>query len=181
MGRSAERSSLALALGLGLFAAAPGHAATSNELEKCQKQFTKEVRKLQKTTLTQLFKCLRRATECKLADEIDSEDPTKCLTIASLVCDKAVTKVDQKELKGSSKVVLKCGLIPIGELETFVGGLGFFDVAASCSAGDAGALIDCVFADTRCSAEQQAFILEPRAQDSLTEVGVEASFPCVAP
>ncbi|TMA84011.1 MAG: hypothetical protein E6J77_13315 [Deltaproteobacteria bacterium] len=79
------------------------------------------------------------------------------------------------------KVVLKCGLIPFMELEQFVAGLGFFNVASTCGAADATALVNCIFTDGRCSTEHQVFIIDPRAQDSLTTAGIAGSFPCVAP
>ena len=90
-------------------------------------------------------------------------------------------KLDSKQPLRANKVLLKCGLVPIGELEAFVGGLGFFEVSATCGATDASTLIDCVFADGRCSAERQVFILDPRGQDSLAAVALAGAFPCVAP
>ena len=71
--------------------------------------------------------------------------------------------------------------LPLAELEPFLGGLGFFNVAANCSAVTVDDLVDCVFADSQCATERQIFRLDPRAQDSLTTAGVAASFPCVAP
>jgi hypothetical protein len=60
-------------------------------------------------------------------------------------------------------------------------GLGFFNGSAACSAASVSDLIDCVFADAMCSTERAIFIADPRAQDSLTALGIAASFPCVAP
>ena len=85
------------------------------------------------------------------------------------------------EASGKAKAVTACGLIPLADLEAFLGGLGFFNVSAGCSAASASDLIDCVFDDARCREERILFRLDPRAQDSLTALGIAASFPCVAP
>ncbi|MEW6268428.1 MAG: hypothetical protein AB1689_03920 [Thermodesulfobacteriota bacterium] len=167
----------ALILQTGSFAS----AATSKELLNCQKQFESQVRSFTNVMYLRLYGCAQKVVECKLADEIDAVDPTTCLARAATLCGATPTKVADALASKAAKVVQRCGLIPLAELEQYVEGLGFFNVSAGCSAGSVTDLVNCVFADARCSTERELFLIDPRAQDSLTTAGIAASFPCVAP
>lgn len=186
MGKSIRRIRIA-ALGaavlamIGLLLPTAGLAATSKELLKCQKMLQNQSRSYANFTWSKLLKCTQKVVDCRLADEIDTVDPIACLAKAEAKCSPVAGKVSEAQTKREIKTVLKCGLIALGELEQFIAGLGFFDVVANCSASDVNELVSCVFDDVRCASEQQLFIADPRAQDSLTDVGLAASFPCVAP
>ena len=169
------------ALGAPLMLVHPVAAATSADLLKCQKGLESQMRSFSGYVATKVQGCAEKVVNCKLANEIDSVDPTACLAAASTACSGVPTQVGDAQTTRRDKVVLKCGLIPFMDLEQYVAGLGFFNVASGCGAGDATALINCIFADSRCSTEHQLFIIDPRAQDSLTTAGVAGSFPCVAP
>lgn len=155
--------------------------ATSKELLDCQKQFESNIRGFSNVLYQSLFTCAQKVVECKLADEIDFVNPAACLAKAAAICAKVPTKVSDQLVKRKAKVVLKCGLVPLGELAQYTEGLGFFNVVSACAAASVSDLVDCVFADSQCSVERQLFRLDPRAQDSLTTAGIAASFPCVAP
>ncbi len=158
-------------------------ATTSSELLKCQKTIEKGVRSLASQTLVQVTNCSTKIVNCKLSGEIDGEDTTECLNKASVGCSKAPDKVSKIFSKKRDKAIYACGLIPFAELQQYIAGLGFFNVAAGCSppAANVNELLQCVFTDARCSAESQAFLLDPRAEDSLTTAGIAGSFACVAP
>lgn len=155
--------------------------ATSKELLDCQKQLESNVRGYTNVIYQKLFGCAQKVVECKLADEIDAVEPTACLDKAAKSCTGIDAKIDDQAAKRKAKIVAKCGLVPLVEIEQYTAGLGFFNVANDCSAGSVSALADCVFANAKCSTERQLFKLDPRAQDSLTTAGIAASFPCVAP
>jgi len=180
MSKSIMMGALA-ALGAALVVVHPAAGATSAELLKCQKSLESGIRSFTGYEATKVLGCTEKIVNCKLANEIDAVDPTACLAAASTACSGAPTQVSDAQTTRRDKVVLKCGLIPFMELEQFVAGLGFFNVASACGAGDATALVTCIFADSRCSTEHQVFIIDPRAQDSLTTAGVAGSFPCVGP
>lgn len=156
-------------------------ATTSSELLKCQKTIEKGVRSLASQTLVQVTNCSTKVVNCKLSGEIDGEDTTECLNKADSACSKAPSKVSTALTKNRDKAITACGLIPFDELKAYIAGLGFFNVAAGCSAGNVNDLMNCVFNDARCSAESQAFTLDPRAQDALTTAGIAGPFTCVAP
>lgn len=155
--------------------------ATSKELVDCQKQFESNIRGYTNVVYQKLFTCAQKVVECELASEIDAEDPTACLAKAASSCTGLDAKLADQAVKRKAKVVAKCGLIPLAEIEQYTAGLGFFNVANDCGAGSVSTLADCVFANAQCSTERQLFKLDPRAQDSLTTAGIAASFPCVAP
>ena len=169
------------ALGAALLVVHPAAGATSAELLKCQKSLESGIRSFTGYEATKVLGCTEKIVNCKLANEIDAVDPTACLAAASTACSSAPTQVSDAQTTRGDKVLLKCGLIPFMELEQFVAGLGFFNVAGTCGAADATALVNCIFADSRCSTEHQVFIIDPRAQDSLTTASVAGSFPCVGP
>jgi len=168
----------ALVLGLALPA---GAVTPSADLLKCQKTLHSKVRSFANVTQVALLGCAQKVEECKLAQEIDGTSPTACLAAASVSCGAATGKV--ATLKGTSagKANVACGLIPFGDLNAFIGGLGFFNVSGVCAATNASDLVTCVFDDAQCAAERTVFTLDPRAQDSLTAGGIAASFPCAAP
>jgi hypothetical protein len=157
------------------------HAATSTQILACQKAFESAVRGFSALASTQLLNCTERVVECKLAQAIDGIDPTSCLATASSYCANVPTKVANSRASKESRVNTKCVLLSLAEVEDFVGGLGFFNVFNGCSAGNLSDLVTCVFSDSKCALEHEAFIIDPRAQDSLTTAGVAGSFPCVGP
>lgn len=156
-------------------------AATSKELLDCQKQLESQVRGFSNVVQTSLYKCAQKVVECALADEIDSVNPTLCLDKAANSCTGVPAKVTDQASRRKPKVIAKCGLIPLAELEQFSQGLGFVNVVTACGALNVNQLVDCVFDGAQCSAERELFMLDPRAQQSLTTAGIAASFPCVAP
>jgi hypothetical protein len=131
--------------------------------------------------LTRILACAQKAVNCKLANEIDGASLTPCLTNAMTACTTTPTKVGNSQTAASNKAVLKCGLVPFGDVTKFVGGLGFFNVASGCSAGTVNDLVSCLFADARCEAEHEAFVIDPRANDSLSSLGIAGSFSCLGP
>lgn len=178
--RTFHRIALATVLAV-LATSSVAAGATSKELVDCQKQLESNIRGYTNVVYQKLFTCAQKVVECKLADEIDAVDPTACLAKAASSCTGIDTKIADQATKRKAKVVAKCGLIPLAEIEQYTEGLGFFNVADDCGAASVSTLVDCVFADALCSTERQLFKLDPRAQDSLTTAGIAASFPCVAP
>jgi hypothetical protein len=159
----------------------PTHAATSTQILACQKAFESSVRAYSTLTSTQLLNCTEKVVECKLAQAIDGLDPTNCLATASSYCANVSTKIANSRTSKEGRVNTKCVLLSLAEIEDFVGGLGFFNVFNGCSAANLSDLVSCVFSDSQCAIEHEAFIIDPRAQDSLTTAGVAGSFPCVGP
>lgn len=156
-------------------------AATSKQLLDCQKQLESQVRAFSNVVQTGVAGCAQKIVECALADEIDAVDPTACVAKATTSCAGVPAKVSDQASKREVKVLAKCGLVPLVELEQYAAGLGFFNVVSACGAADVNGLVDCVFDGAQCSAEREIFRLDPRAQQSLTTAGIVASFPCVAP
>ena len=157
----------------------------SGDLLKCQKTLDSKARGVASTEQRVLVDCTLRAVNCKLAQEIDTVDPTACLASATSRCADpdtgAAAKVNKTLTSGKGKALTACGLIPLADVNAFLAGLGFFNVTAACGAASVSDLIDCVFADAMCSNERAIFIADPRAQDSLTALGIAAQFPCVGP
>jgi hypothetical protein len=159
-------------------------AATSSQILACQKTFESSVRSYSTLASTQLLNCTEKVVECKLASEIDSVDPTSCLAAASTYCEKVPGKLSNARTLKEGKVDTKCVLLSLAELKNFVAGLGFFNVFNNCSnptATDLSTLVSCVFNGAECALEHEAFVNDPRAQDSLTTAGVDGSFSCVGP
>jgi hypothetical protein len=156
-------------------------AATSKELLDCQKQFESQLRAFSNVVQTGLAGCAQKIVECALADEIDAVDPTACVAKATASCAGVPAKVGDQSSKRQVKVLAKCGLVSLVDLEPYTAGLGFYNVVGACGAADVNGLVDCVFDGAQCSAEREIFRLDPRAQQSLTTAGIAASFPCVAP
>lgn len=156
-------------------------AATSKELLDCQKQLESQVRAFSNVVQTGVAGCAQKVVECALADEIDMVDPTACVAKATASCAGVPAKVADQTSKRQLKVLAKCGLVSLADLEQYTAGLGFYNVVTACGAADVNALVDCVFDSAQCSAEREIFELDPRAQQSLTTAGIAASFPCVAP
>lgn len=156
-------------------------AATSKQLLDCQKQLESQVRGFSNVVQTGVAGCAQKVVECALADEIDNVDPAACVAKATASCAGVPTKVADQTTKRQLKVVAKCGLVPLSELEQYAAGLGFYNVVIGCGAADVNQLVACVFDDAQCSAEREIFRLDPRAQQSLTTAGIAASFSCVAP
>ena len=156
-------------------------AATSKELLDCQKQLESQLRGFSNIVQTGVSNCAQKVVECALADEIDNVDPTACVAKATASCAGVPGKVAEQSSKRQLKVLAKCGLVALADLEQYSAGLGFYNVVNTCGAADVNALVDCVFDDGQCAAEREIFHLDPRAQQSLNTAGVAASFPCVAP
>lgn len=167
---------------VGLLWPTAGLAATGKEMYKCHKTMLNQARVYAKVTWSKLLNCTQQVGDCQLAEEIDGLAATECVANVSVKkCDPLVTQLSDQEANRELKTVLKCGLLTLAELEQFVGGLGYSGVVAACGATDVNTLVSCVFDDVRCNAERQLFIADPRAQASLVAVGLDASFPCVAP
>lgn len=166
-------------------------AATSTDLLRCQKEFTKIGRLVSTLVAKSVHKCTEKAVRCNLAFEIDAESPTECLTAATTSCSGVPTKVAEKIAGIRTKALTKCGLIPTADVLAYIAGLGFDNVATECASlpppltpitvSSVPDLVDCVLAIARCIAEREVFLRDPRAQDSLMAIGMGASFPCVAP
>jgi hypothetical protein len=171
-----------MAFALGANHPSPAHGATtSKELLACQVAFEKNVRSLVSYTAGKLQGCTERVLRCKLANEIDGADLPSCLATTATLCNGVSTKVSDQQATRVANILLKCGLVPIADVEAFVAGLGFFNVAGGCGAATVSDLATCVAAASRCNAERAVFRLDPRATDSLTTAGIDGSFPCAAP
>jgi hypothetical protein len=162
-------------------AAGEASAASTSELLRCQKALHGAGRSFTKAVQTYLTNCALKVETCQLREEIDGEDPTVCLASATTSCQGYSAKVLAADATYEAKIVKVCALVPLGDLEAYVGGLGFFHANASCAATDSTALVGCVFDDARCAAERLVFAADPRAQDALVAAGVAAAHPCVAP
>lgn len=178
--KNVRRIALATVLALAGAGTAFG-AATSKELLDCQKQLEGQIRAFSNVVQTGLAGCDQKIVECALADEIDAVDPTACVAKATASCAGVPAKVADQASKRQLKVLAKCGLVALADLEQYTAGLGFYNVVNTCGASDVNGLVDCVFDSAQCSAEREIFQLDPRAQQSLTTAGIAASFPCVAP
>jgi hypothetical protein len=164
-----------------LGAALPARAATTAELLRCQKGVHSRVASFVKFVETALSNCTYRVESCQLAQEIDGDDPTQCLASASSTCSSLSAKVPGAKSSYTGKALLMCSTVPLGDLEQYVGGLGFFGVSSVCSAGTVNDLLECIFDGAQCSAERTLFTLDPRAADALTAAGVAGAHPCVGP
>jgi len=171
---------------------------SSASLLACQTRLHNKVKAFARYTATKLHGCSEKVVRCKLANEIDAVDPTSCLASATSSCSTIPAAIDTKlaAFKDPVKITAiprKCGLVPFADLQPFVGGLGFSNVAAGCSGtADLNALMDCILGTpttasstqgTKCSVEHKVFIRDPRANDSLTSGGLNpgTQFPCVGP
>jgi hypothetical protein len=168
----------------------------SRKLLKCQKQLERQIRSFTRQVGSKVHACTEKVVRCKLAFEIDNEDPATCLAGAKVTCDKvaAVDKgIPAKLSKAKAKVNAACEQIPLAAVEGFVAGLGFFNIAAECAAlqppltpisvSAVSDLVDCSFATARCAAEREVFIRDPRSGDSLADPAIDlaSDFPCVGP
>jgi hypothetical protein len=169
------------AIALASLLAAPASAATGTEMLRCQKALENNTRAFTSYVAAMAGACSDNAVACKLADEIDAVDASACLASVAATCATVPAQVDDQQAQRGAKIVSACGLIPFIEVQQFVGGLGFFNVASACAAENVNELVACVLADARCSREKALFRADPRAEDSLTAAGVAAAFPCVAP
>jgi hypothetical protein len=161
-------------------------ATPSKDLLACQTRFKSKVNAFARFTANKIHVCTEKVVKCKLSGEITPTiDTTNCLAAATTTCGAMPAVVANKQALAKSKIELRCGgdgSIPFSDLGPFIAGLGFSNVAAGCStAATLGDLVDCVLNGTRCAVERKVFIRDPRAQDSLTQVGIAGSFPCVAP
>jgi hypothetical protein len=175
-----RRLGFTVALALAFASTALG-AATSKELLDCQKLFESQLRSFSNVVQTGVAGCAQKVVECALADEIDNVDPAACVAKATASCAGVPAKVADQSAKRQPKVLARCGLVSLADLEQYMAGLGFYNVVSTCGAADVNALVDCVFDEGQCAAEREVFRLDPRAQQSLNTAGIAASFPCVAP
>ena len=176
--------SIVFAIGalLGVLPSVAVAATSSSALLACQNRIAGKVKSLASFTGSKLHGCTEKVVDCKLASEIDASDATACLGSATQACSGLPALVTSKVAAAKAKILAKCGLIPIGDLKQFVGGLGFANVSAGCSgASDVTSLTDCVLNGVECAVETEVFIRDPRARDSLTTAMIASSFPCVAP
>jgi hypothetical protein len=181
-----------LVAGLALWASSAAHAQSSSaDLLYCQKGLKNIGREIAKEVGRYAHYCAEKVAYCKLEQEIDGADPARCLASAGVRCSKKTAYLTVKQSRAKGKMLAACRLIPLGDLEQFIQGLGFLNAPSECAAlptppgpvtvTDVSTLFDCLLETTRCSAEKEVFIRDPRAQDSLTAAGVASSFPCVAP
>jgi len=165
-----------------LFAAAlPAHAATPAALLRCQKAIHGRATIFAKLVQTALSNCTFKIESCQLAQEIDGSDPTQCLASASAVCAAYSSKIPAYKSSAGSKAIVACNVIPLGELQQYVAGLGFATADASCSIASVSDLLACLFEGAQCASERTLFALDPRAGDALATAGIAAAHPCVAP
>ncbi len=162
-------------------AAVPVGAAGTAELMRCQKGIHTRASVLAKLTQAAVSNCAGRVEACKLAQELDGEDPTQCLAAASTACATFSGKVPAYKSAAESKAVGACNVVPFADLAQWVAGLGMAGPNASCGAGTVFGLLGCVFDDTQCAAEHLVFVLDPRAADALSTAGVAGNHPCVGP
>ncbi len=174
-------TALAALVAVGIATADARAATSSKDLLGCQKSLESQVRAYTTLLSSKIYGCTEKVAKCKLAEEIDAVPSGDCITAATDACSGVPAKLGDNLAKRKSSIVLRCGLIPLADLEAFVGGLGFYDVVASCGALDAADLADCVLATASCATQRQVFRMEPRGQAALTSLGIAASFPCVAP
>jgi hypothetical protein len=151
--------------------------APSADLRACQKKLESGSRSLAIKLARKVGGCADEVEQCQLAGEIDGGDPNSCIATASTKCATLPTVYSEARTKVRAKIATACGLITFSVLRQFVQGLGFENEAQSCDAE----LIDCVLDDNKCVEEQELLVRDPRAWDSLTTAGIEASFPCVEP
>ena len=105
-------------------------AATSKELLDCQKQLESQVRAFSNVVQTGLAGCAQKVVECALADEIDMVDPTACVAKATASCAGVPAKVADQTSKRQLKVLAKCGLVSLADLEQYTAGLGFYNASS---------------------------------------------------
>jgi hypothetical protein len=161
--------------------ALPAGAATSGELLRCQKALHIRATVFAKLVQSALSSCALRVETCQLAQEIDGEDPTQCLLSASAACASYSGKIPAYKSAAGSKVVVACNVVPVGDLEQYLAGLGFSGVNAGCGATTVSELLACLFDGAQCASERTVFALDPRAGAALATAGVAAAHPCVAP
>jgi len=174
--------------------ASPSAAVSSSILLTCQKRFESKVRAFTRLAANKLHSCADRVVRCKLGSEIDMDDPTACLAAAGEKCSVLPTTIGDALAKAKTKITDKCTGIPIADFQSFVGGLGFSNLGAGCNtAMTVNDLIDCVIGVTgptgtfgaKCAVEREAFIRDPRAVDSLSDVSINLdpanNFPCLGP
>jgi hypothetical protein len=175
----------------------PPPSSTSAALLGCQTRIETKARMFAGFVATRLHGCAAKVLQCKLANEIDGADATRCLASATKACSVVPTLINDRLTSGTRseikpKVVEKCGLVPFTDLKPFAESLGFSSTAAGCgSATNLSDLVDCIFGVTgpsgtsgvKCLVERDVFIRDPRAADSLTAAGLSPSndFPCLGP
>ena len=181
---SHARVILALVGAAAVLALAPNlSAATSSaDLLLCQKKIEKHARAFSKVVGKKIQKCSEKIDACKLANEIDGADLTSCVTAATPTCTAVDAAIIANRATRKMAIDKVCSLIPLADVEPFLGSLGFVNVAAvPCSAVSVVSLTDCLLDQTRCTAEKEVFRRDPRALDALTAASVNMSFPCVGP
>jgi hypothetical protein len=168
---------IAALLGLAL----PASAASLADLLRCDKAIHGGASTFAGVVQSALASCATKIESCQLAQEIDGEDPTQCLASASAMCGAYSAKVGAYRSAAESKAIVGCNTIPLGELEQYVAGLGFYAVTTTCATSTIFDLLDCVFDGAQCASERTLFTLDPRAGDALATAGIGAAHPCVGP
>lgn len=187
----ARHGALIALLGACTFAPTAQALTPTVDLLRCQKELTRIARSVTGLTAKSVHKCTEKALRCTLGAEIDAADPTDCLAGATTSCASVPTKLADKIAAIRAKALTKCGLIPTADVLAYIAGLGFANVATDCATlpsplppitvNAVPDLIDCVLAVSRCGAEREVFLRDPRAQDSLATIGLGAAFPCTSP
>jgi hypothetical protein len=188
-----RRTAIASVVMLGVAMGAPNvaPAQTSTDLITCQRRLERRARSYAKFLAYRLHNCANRVAACKHAQEIDSVDPTSCLADANTYCDTLPALAATRRADTVDAIMVPCGLLSLANMQQYLGGLGFGDVVTNqCPSlpTPPGAitpitvddLVECLLRITECAAQREVQMRDPRANDSLTEVGQAASFPCVA-
>jgi len=172
---------LGLALVLGLTGAATA-VTPSADLLRCQKKIEVHARAYAKFVAKKISGCTEKVDACNLANDIDAVDPTACINAATPTCSAVDATILANRTRRKASIDITCGPIPFGDVQPYLGSLGFVNVVAStCMVASTTGLTDCLLDTTRCSAESEVFRRDPRAQEALMAAGVAGSFPCVAP
>lgn len=160
--------------------AMPAFAGTSGLL-RCQKILDVRAAVFSKLTQTALSNCATRVVACQLAQELDAEDPTQCLAAATASCATYSAKISSGRSAAQGKAIAACNVVPLADLQPWIGGLGLAGPNAACGASTVIDLIDCLFDGAQCAAERIVWAFDPRAGDALATAGIAASHPCVGP
>ncbi len=161
--------------------ALPASAAPLADLLRCDKAIHGRASIFAGVVQSALASCAIKIESCQLAQEIDGDDPTQCLASASAMCGAYSAKVAAYKSAAESKAASGCLTVPLGDLQQYVAGLGFFAVGTTCAASTAIDLLGCIFDGAQCASERTLFTLDPRAADALATAGIGAAHPCVGP
>ena len=177
MRTTVARLAIVMLLGVAL----PASAAPLADLLRCDKAIHGRVSLFAGVVQSALASCATKIESCQLAQEIDGDDPTQCLSAASAMCFAYSAKVAAYRSAAESKAIVGCNTIPLADLEQYVAGLGFSGVTTTCASSTIFDLLTCIFDGAQCASERTLFTLDPRAGDALATGGIGAAHPCVGP